>query len=97
MKIFFSTILMEYMVSPDGRIYSRRSGSTVLREIATYNGKGYRRVRLQGKTFKVHRLVAEAFIDNPDNLPYVVHIDGDKNNNNITNLRWSDKQTNHGD
>ena len=63
--------------------------------IATYNGKGYRRVRLQGKTFKVHRLVAEAFIPNPFRLPNVLHKDGNRENNHYTNLEWSDRQSNH--
>lgn len=63
--------------------------------IATYNGKGYRRVRLQGKTFKVHRLVAEAFVPNPHQLPYVLHKDGNRENNHYTNLEWSDRQSNH--
>lgn len=38
----------------------------------------------------VHRLVAQAFIPNPHNLPQVDHIDGNRQNNNINNLRWCD-------
>ena len=87
-----------YYIFPDGTVRSTRdpqSDPQSWHEIATYNGKGYRRVRLQGRTFKVHRLVAEAFIDNPDGLPYVLHKDGNRENNHASNLEWSDRQSNH--
>ena len=52
--------------------------------------KGYLRIQLSlnnhKRTYKVHRLVASAFIPNPDNLPQVNHKDGDKTNNDISNL-----------
>lgn len=44
---------------------------------------------------KMHRLVAEAFIPNPDNLPEVDHIDMDKDNNCVDNLRWCTHSQNH--
>ena len=44
--------------------------------------------------FVIYRLVAELFIPNPDNKPCVDHIDGNKENNNVTNLRWVTYQEN---
>ena len=49
---------------------------------------GYHEIMLNGKHYRVHRLVAEAFIPNPNNLPCVNHIDGNKQNNSIDNLEW---------
>ena len=48
----------------------------------------------QRKTFKVHRLIALAFIDNKNNLPFINHIDGNKLNNNISNLEWVSNREN---
>ena len=58
----------------------------------SFTSTGYKKVELykdgKRKSFKVHRLVAIAFISNPDNKPEVNHIDGNKINNNIDNLEW---------
>ena len=48
----------------------------------------------KSKTLKVHRLVGIAFLENPDNRPMIDHIDENKANNNIKNLRWATTQDN---
>ena len=54
--------------------------------------RGYKRIGLykngKGKYLQIHRLVAETFIPNPDNLPQVNHNDEDPSNNNVGNLEW---------
>ena len=78
-----------YMVSNYGRIKGIKRNN-ILRE--GYNQKGYSQVCLtkynKKKTYKVHRLVAQAFIPNPSNLPEVNHKDKNKKNNNKSNLEW---------
>ncbi len=54
----------------------------------TVNNRGYRSVGIGSKTKMVHRLVAEAFCNNPLNKPFVNHIDGNKLNNHYSNLEW---------
>ena len=59
---------------------------------------GYLRVNLckngEKKNWLVHRIVAQAFIPNPDNLPEVNHKDEDKENNSVQNLEWCDGKYN---
>jgi hypothetical protein len=85
-----------YQVSNYGRIKSfPRKGTHINTEhILSINKdhKGYLMVTLtkkcKRKTYKVHRLVAEAFISNPNNLPQVDHIDDNKENIKVENLQW---------
>lgn len=77
-----------YKVSNHGRVKSVKK-QLVLKICGS--GNRYKTVALcngMRKTFRLHRLVAAAFIPNPDNKPCVDHIDGDQTNNHADNLRW---------
>jgi hypothetical protein len=50
--------------------------------------RGYHCITIRGKKFRIHRLVAMAFIPNPENKREVNHIDGNKDNNHVSNLEW---------
>lgn len=76
----------EYLVSTNGVILNKR---TRKRLSPNNNGFGYLQVQFKDKrNYFVHRIVALTFIPNPDNKPYVDHIDGNKANNSVENLRW---------
>ena len=79
-----------YMISNLGNVYSKRYGRFLKPALKK---SGYLYVSLSDinkvvKHLRVHRLVAEAFIPNPDNLPCVNHKDEDKTNNLVKNLEW---------
>jgi len=62
------------------------------------NGKGYFRIKLtvnnKSKRVMLHRIIAEAFIPNVNNKPVVNHLDGNKKNNDISNLQWCTQREN---
>ena len=84
-----------YEVSNIGRVRStnyKNTGETKILSLSIEHG-GYRHVRLcnvdgKRRTYQVHRLVAMAFIPNPDNKPCINHLDEDPSNNCVENLEW---------
>ena len=76
-----------YYICDDGKVINS-STNKILNGSIGEHGYKYYRLSKDGKKsmFYEHRLVAEAFIPNPDNLPIVNHKDGNKLNNNVNNL-----------
>lgn len=85
----------DYSIDMKGNIYSYKTNKKLN---GTVYNTGYRFVRLTTevgkKGYAVHRLVAQTFIPNPDNLPIVNHKDGNKLNNCVENLEWVTQSTN---
>ena len=81
----------DYKVSEAGHVYSFKYGKCRLLKL-TVNKKGYAAYRLTkngvGHARVGHRLVAQAFIPNPDGLPEVNHKNGKKTDNSVANLEW---------
>lgn len=98
-----------YRVSTDGRVQTswtaggpRRYPTAPWRDLCLVaTSKGYLKVTLSGpagrRQANVHRLVAEAFIPNPGDLPCVRHLDGHQLNNNVSNLAWGTYADNEAD
>lgn len=87
----------DYEISSYGRVKSLKWGKTRMLKFST-NNSGYLTIHLRknGKTksYLIHRLVANAFIPNPDNKPCIDHIDGNPSNNRVENLRWVTQKEN---
>jgi hypothetical protein len=90
-----SEILEEYAIIKGNENYAVSNTGKVLNiksqeHLKPRNKKGYMKITLQNKKeFAIHRLMAIAYLDNPLNKKFVDHIDGKRDNNVITNLRWA--------
>lgn len=82
------SIQTDYYVNEDGIVYSIHRKNNTIRELKQNLVSGYPVVGINKKMVRVHRLVALAFIPNPENKPYINHIDGVKNHNQKSNLEW---------
>lgn len=89
----------KYLISNTGKVKSLNYNNTKKSKLLKQNNiNGYNTVCLwensKSKRCRVNRLVAEAFISNPSNLPEVNHKDENKMNNNVDNLEWCDSKYN---
>lgn len=86
-----------YAISQSGNVLDLRS-KKLMKQYPNKNAGDYFQVSLINecgyKSFRVHRLVAETFLPNPNNLPEVDHIDRNRHNNHIDNLRWCSRSEN---
>ena len=82
-----------YILTSEGKVFSKGSKKELLFD----KSSRYFRISLKGIKYLVHRLVAQYFIPNPNNLPVVRHLDGDKENNDVSNLAWGTHSDNESD
>ena len=84
-----------YEINKNGEVRNAKNKNTIVGDI---NNCGYYRVSLynqgQSKKYFRHRLVAEHFLDKPEEKDFVNHIDGDKSNNSLENLEWVSQSEN---
>lgn len=87
----------------NGKKYKKRKKCKILKlskQVITNSKKSYSRYKIEltlnkkRKSYKIHRLIAESFISNPQNKPQINHIDGNPLNNIVSNLEWCTCQEN---
>ena len=88
-----------YEVSNTGKVRTHNwMNRGITKEMSPSSCRGYLQVNFwkdgKQKCMRIHRLVAQAFISNPNNLREVNHIDGNKLNNNVDNLEWCTREEN---
>ena len=88
-----------YRITKQGNVFSYRQGGILKPLSKTLDSNGYPIVKLYTdngyKTIAVHRLIADTFIKNPNNLECINHKDENKQNNSVENLEWCSKSYNN--
>jgi hypothetical protein len=82
--------ILGYKITKDGRVWSDKSSMFLKTRVCN----GYNTIILNKIHYTIHRLIAKNFIPNPENKPYVNHIDCNKLNNRIENLEWVTQEEN---
>lgn len=89
-KFFFNGEETNYSISDLGEVRNDKTGKFL--KIA--NGRVQTTINGKHKSFSMGKIVAETFLENPNNCEYAYHKDGDKNNNKVENLEWISKEEN---
>lgn len=94
-KIILNNIETNYEIYDDGRCFNVKTNKFLKGNIKNNGYKMYNlSINGEKKYYSVHRLVAMAFLENPEEKSYVNHKDGNKLNNNLSNLEWATPQEN---
>ena len=87
MFLFEESVKAKYYVNRNGEVYSSING-IIKKKKATLHSRGYMYVRTAKKNYQLHRIVACAFIERIEGKDFVNHKDGNKQNNDVSNLEW---------
>jgi hypothetical protein len=84
----------QYYITEGGDVFNKQNN----KKSHQISNSGYKMVNLQidgkPKMCSIHRLVAQTYLNNPNNLPIVNHINGIKTDNRVNNLEWTTRQEN---